>query len=683
MDVGQPLPARDTTARRGPLLVLGALVVAPAVLLAALGLRTLAQDTRLAEAQARERLDRAAGRAALELDRVLAEWRGAVDRIDIRAPIDVASLPRLIVDLLKSSSDAVVVVVGPQRQDALPSGRVLYRLDAAPDDMSQGGDAPAALRAGERWELQAAYGRAADAYRALLSSPDRTLRPWALQRLARTLAKAGKLEEAGRYYDALGRETGAMIGSVPADLIAGFERCSLEERSGSAKDVARVASDFQAALSGGRWPRLEKSRYVYYSIQARAWLAKAATAQTAGVAERLDAEQQRLALTDAAASTLAAIQAAGGRAAGHLVLRVNAGHAMAFWHETPGGGADTAIVLLGDQALRTRVWPAVFSAAASADVSLSLVAPDGAIIFSEAGTSSTAAATTASRVQTVQDGEFLWRVRADPRHPDAINTEVAQRRWLYLAMLVVMVGGLLTSGFLVARTLKREVEVARLKSQFVAAVSHEFRSPLTGISQLSELLLGGQVRDEERRQQYYQLIHGESRRLSRLVEHVLDFARMEDGRKEYRREVIDTSPWLRGIVDEFRRSLPSGDKNVVAAVPDNLSPLSGDAQALSGAIQNLLDNAVKYSPERDTVWLDASSTTTAVVIAVRDRGVGIPPGEQPYVFERFYRGHAAGAVSGTGLGLSLVRHVVDAHGGTITLDSAAGEGTTVTITLHT
>jgi signal transduction histidine kinase len=284
-------------------------------------------------------------------------------------------------------------------------------------------------------------------------------------------------------------------------------------------------------------------------------------------------------------------------------------------------------------------------------------------------------------VQTVQDGEFLWRVRADPRRADAISAEVATRRWLYVSMLVVMVGGLLTSGFLVTRTLKREVEVARLKSQFVDAVSHEFRSPLTGISQLSELLVGGQVRDEERRQHYYGLIHSESRRLSRLVEHVLDFSRLEDGRKQYRRDAIDTSVWLRAVVDEFQCSLPSGGKHVIASVPDELPSLSGDAEALSGATQNLLDNAVKYSPQSDTVWLDASSTSSAVVITVRDRGVGIPASERPHVFERFYRGQGATVVSGTGLGLSLVKHVVDAHGGTVTLDSTVGKGTSVSITL--
>ncbi|MCX6538767.1 MAG: HAMP domain-containing sensor histidine kinase [Acidobacteria bacterium] len=683
MHLRQPSSARDATARRRPLLVLGALVVAPAVLLAALGLRTLAQDTRLAEAQARERLDRAAGRAALDLDHALADWQGAVDRIDARDPLVVARLPRLIAGVLESSPDAVAMVVGPHRQDAVPSGRVLYLLDAVSQDTSQIGAVPAALRAGERWELQAGdFGRAADAYRALLAAPDRTLRPWALQRLARTLAKAGNREEAGRYYEALGRETGAMIGSVPAGLIAGFERCALEERLGSSKDLARVAADFHAALSSGRWPRLEKSRYLYYSIQARAWLAKASATQAVGVAERLDAEQQRLALTDVAASAFAAIWAAGQHAAGHLVLPVSAGHAMVFWRTTPAGNGQTAMVLLGDNALRTRVWPAVLSAASSADVSLSLVAPDGTTIVSEPGITHAADGATASRVQTMQDGEFLWRVRADPRRPDAINAEVAQRRWLYVSMLVVMVGGLLTSGFLVVRTLKREVEVARLKSQFVAAVSHEFRSPLTGISQLSELLVGGQVRDEERRQQYYELIHSESRRLSRLVEHVLDFARMEDGQKEYRREPIDISPWLRAVADEFQRSLPAKGKTVATSVPDNLPPIVADAQALSGAIQNLLDNAVKYSPECDTVWLDASTTASTVVITVRDRGVGIPPGEQPHVFERFYRGHAASAVTGTGLGLSLVKHVVEAHGGTITLDSKVGEGTTVTITLR-
>jgi len=251
-------------------------------------------------------------------------------------------------------------------------------------------------------------------------------------------------------------------------------------------------------------------------------------------------------------------------------------------------------------------------------------------------------------------------------------------------MLVVMVGGLLAAGLVAGRTLRREVEVARLKSQFVAAVSHEFRSPLTGISQLSELLVGGHVTDDTRRQQYYELIHSESRRLSRLVEQVLDFARMEDGRKEYRLARVETSGWVRSVADEFRQTPASQSKTVATSVAEGLPPLMMDAQAMAGAIHNLLDNAVKYSPGRDTVWLDASATAggASVAISVRDEGIGIPPEEQRHLFDRFFRGRQlADAVAGTGLGLSLVKHVVSAHGGKISVASTPGKGTTVTMLL--
>jgi signal transduction histidine kinase len=343
--------------------------------------------------------------------------------------------------------------------------------------------------------------------------------------------------------------------------------------------------------------------------------------------------------------------------------------------------------------LRSRVWPAMLSPAASNDIAVSLVAPDGAVVFAAAGApgggvfraGAPAGGTwPMSREQTFQDGEFLWRLRAMPQRPDALYAAVTRRRWLYLGMLVVMVGGLLAASLAVGRTLRREVEVARLKSQFVSAVSHEFRSPLTGISQLSELLVGGKVTDETRRQQYYELIHSESRRLSRLVEQVLDFARMEDGRKEYRFARVDTSGWVRSVADDFQRTPAAQGRTIAVSVPEGLPPLAVDAQAMTGAIHNLLDNAVKYSPGRNTVWLNVSATGggASVAIAIRDEGVGIPADEQQHLFDRFFRGRQlADAVAGTGLGLSLVKHVVSAHGGEISVMSTPGKGTTFTVVL--
>jgi len=675
-----------------PILLIGVLVLLPAVLLVGLGVRTLAQDTRLAEAQARERLDRVAVQAALDLERGLGLWDRAVAEAATAFPGAIRSAPRLIADVLDGAPDAVLLRIESQRQDGLPSGRLLYNLEWPSPVAPRTAQPPPALAAGEVLEIQKQdYGGAAQAYRALVRFADPTVRPWALQRLARTEAKAGRHNEALRLYEALERETGVMIGDLPADLIGCVQRCELIAASGTPAELTRAASSFYRSLTSGRW-RLEKPRYLHYSERARQWLA-GATGRDRQAADDLEAtERQKLRLTGAVGDILGAMRANGAADLGHRLFTHGIGQHLAFWRSAHAG-SDVVLLVLGETSLRSRVWPAIFPATALDDVAVSLVAPDGAVVFATAGISGAeapgaevadAAAGSMSRERTFQDGDVLWRVRARPERPDALYVEVARRRWLYLGMLVVMVGGLLAASLVVGRSLKREVEVAQLKAQFVAAVSHEFRSPLTGISQLSELLVGGKVTDDARRQQYYELIHSESRRLSRLVEQVLDFARMEDGRKEYRLELVETSGWLRRAADDFQRTPAAHGTSIAVSVPDGLPPLMLDAQAMTGAIHNLLDNAVKYSPGRDTVWLDASVTGggTRVAIAVRDEGVGIPPDELRHLFERFFRGHElADAVAGTGLGLSLVKHVVSAHGGEIAVTSTPGAGTTFTVSL--
>jgi signal transduction histidine kinase len=226
------------------------------------------------------------------------------------------------------------------------------------------------------------------------------------------------------------------------------------------------------------------------------------------------------------------------------------------------------------------------------------------------------------------------------------------------------------------------MEVARLKSEFVSAVSHEFRSPVTGIRQLAEILLRGQP-SEERRRQYYELIGHEGDRLARLVENVLDFSRMEEGRKEYRLEPLEAGAWLRAVVEEFRALVAQGGFSLEADLPGRLPSLLADREALTSALHNLLDNAVKYSPACKTVWLEAETSGGWLTIRVRDRGLGIAEEDRTHVFEKFYRGSigAATHVKGAGLGLSLVKHIVTAHGGSVACESRPGEGSTFSMNL--
>ena len=175
--------------------------------------------------------------------------------------------------------------------------------------------------------------------------------------------------------------------------------------------------------------------------------------------------------------------------------------------------------------------------------------------------------------------------------------DYGRRQNFFLFVVVMALALLLSGGYLTLRTVRREMEVARLKSDFVSAVSHEFRSPLTGIRHVGELLRDGRVKSEERRQEYYGMICRESDRLARLVENLLDFSRMEEGRKEYRFAPLETGEWLRNLAEEFQAETAASGVKLEVLLPDRLPALKADREALSCAVHNLLDNAVKYSPD--------------------------------------------------------------------------------------
>jgi len=274
-------------------------------------------------------------------------------------------------------------------------------------------------------------------------------------------------------------------------------------------------------------------------------------------------------------------------------------------------------------------------------------------------------------------------VRAQPHDRARLARELGRRQTVYLAGLgaVVILMGL--GAYFTARVVRQELAVAQLKAEFVAAVSHEFRSPLTGIRQLGEMLMRGRVISDERRRDYYERITSESERLGRLVDNLLDFSRMETGRREYRLEPIDPGPWLRDVAGTFQARWPDSAPRIDVTVPAALPTVGADREALATAVENLLDNALKYSPGRPTVCLSAEAATDGVEIRVRDAGAGIAEADRVRVFEAFQRGTGEinRRVGGVGIGLSLVRHIVEAHGGRIAYESRIGEGTTFTLHL--
>jgi signal transduction histidine kinase len=192
------------------------------------------------------------------------------------------------------------------------------------------------------------------------------------------------------------------------------------------------------------------------------------------------------------------------------------------------------------------------------------------------------------------------------------------------------------------------------------------------------MLKQGRVPSEERRQEYYDLILRETARLTRLAETVLDSARLEDGHERlYHFEPIETTAWLTRVAADFHEEIAGSGVSLITAIPADLPLLVGDDEALSAAVHNLVDSAVKYSPGRPAVWLSAEASEGRVTVCVRDEGVGISQEDAPHVFERHYRGcgETTRQVKGSGLGLALVKHIVAAHDGTVEFASRPGEGT--------
>ena len=198
-----------------------------------------------------------------------------------------------------------------------------------------------------------------------------------------------------------------------------------------------------------------------------------------------------------------------------------------------------------------------------------------------------------------------------------------------------------------------------------------------------EVLAQGRVPSEERRQKYYDTLVSETGRLQHLVETLLNFGRMEAGARQYRFEHLETAMLVDRVVAEFEPQLAGAGRHIEAIGPAAGCLLRADPEALSLALRNLIDNALKYSPDQPVVWVQWGLEGGRVAIRVRDKGIGIAASEQKAIFQKFFRGSAAEAanVKGTGVGLAMVRHILAAHGGKIQVTSESGQGSTFTLLL--
>jgi len=260
----------------------------------------------------------------------------------------------------------------------------------------------------------------------------------------------------------------------------------------------------------------------------------------------------------------------------------------------------------------------------------------------------------------------------------AIAESSSRPQLALMAMLaLVMAAGV----FFVAGAAAREVRLAELKSNFVASVSHDLKTPLALIQLFAETLELGRVRTPERAAEYYRIINGEAKKLTRLIENMLDFSRMEAGLRPYRTAPADLGEVTRDVVARLQSQFEQGRFNVVTRVEPGLPSVDIDTGAVQQAVENILANAMKYSREDRDIEVAVARAGADVAVRVTDHGIGIAKRDLRLVFRKFYRVDSGlgGGPQGCGLGLAIVDHTMRGHGGAVSVESEPGRGSTFTL----
>lgn len=323
--------------------------------------------------------------------------------------------------------------------------------------------------------------------------------------------------------------------------------------------------------------------------------------------------------------------------------------------------------------------PGFFPGLGAKDVVVTVRDGRGSVVLGDAGAD--AASEAATRRLPFAFSEWTVGVRARR----ATSEEWARTGFYFnVALAVVLVGVMAAGAVFALRAANRAVHLSELKSDFVSNVSHELRTPVASIRVFAELLRTGKVTDVSKIREYGDYIETESRRLSRLVDNILDFARIESGRKTYRFSPASLEDLVTSTVQTFGVRLRDAGFSIDYTPPESSLPeVVLDADAVALALHNLVDNAVKYSGDARWIGLSVARDGADAVVAVADRGIGVAREEQRRIFDRFHRVGTSLVhdVKGSGLGLSIVRHVVEAHGGRVTVSSEPGKGSVFTIRL--
>jgi signal transduction histidine kinase len=278
-----------------------------------------------------------------------------------------------------------------------------------------------------------------------------------------------------------------------------------------------------------------------------------------------------------------------------------------------------------------------------------------------------------------------WSIQVFFRDSDvfkrAASEQIAVYTWTGMLFIVLI----LASGAVAAKSIGHQVRLNKLKNDFIATVTHELKTPLASMRVLVDTLLEGNYRDQNQVTEYLQLVSRENERLSRLIDNFLTFSRMERNKQAFQMRTVSPVSIAHAAAEAVKTKLGRGHCCFETDIPDQLPEIRADHDALVTVLVNLLDNAYKYSYDEKRIKLTVAGDDGSVRFTVTDNGLGIPRRALKKIFERFYQvdRSLSRRAEGCGLGLSIAKFIVDAHQGTITVESKPGQGSTFTVTLPT
>jgi signal transduction histidine kinase len=279
-----------------------------------------------------------------------------------------------------------------------------------------------------------------------------------------------------------------------------------------------------------------------------------------------------------------------------------------------------------------------------------------------------------------------YEVAIYERYPVQLIEKMEKKKkglYLYITIIVISAIIMLAGGTFTLWSLSREWRLARLKGEFVASLSHDLRRPLTSIRMFSEMLRDDRVPTKEKKRDYYNIINSESERLTHLANNILDFSRIETGKKLYNFKYENIANIVTDTVERCRTYMADETRKITLNIGQNIPLVRIDVNSISQALMNIISNAAKYSDVDKEIVINLSRAKNEVAIDVIDKGIGIPRSESKKIFTKFYRTSQKGVteIEGSGLGLMLVKYIMEAHRGQIRVDSEVGKGSKFTMAL--